>query len=40
MLGGPNMPLKVWVAVKELKLSYHNMGMQYVIGFPYYSNLV
>ena len=27
-----------WVAVKELNLSYH-MGIEYMMGFPYYSSL-
>ena len=28
-----------WVAVKELKLSYHNRYIWQIIGFPKYSNL-
>ena len=31
---------KDWVAVKELKLSYHNGYIEYIIGFPQYSNLI
>ena len=26
----------VWIAVKELKLSYQKMGMEEIIGSPYY----
>ena len=29
-----------WVAVKELKISYHNMCIQVNEGFPYNGNLV
>ena len=36
--------LKYWVAVKELKLSYHNgciyIYIYYITGFPQYSNLL
>ena len=27
-----------WVPVKELRLSYHNLGIWSFIGFPYYSS--
>ena len=29
-----------WVDEKELKSSYHNLGIEQIIGFPHYSNLV
>ena len=29
-----------WVAVKELRLSYHNGYIKYTKGFPQYGNLI
>ena len=36
LLGGARLHLSTtWVAVKELKLSYHDMGISELTGFPW-----
>ena len=35
-----NSALDLWVALKEHRLSYHNMGIEPRIGFPHLSTLV
>ena len=30
----------IWVAVQELKLSYHFMDISYIMGFPYNSSVI